>query len=114
LGSAFDASEPTEEVVSEEARAGALKETPAWQVRQAVEKGAISKVEMARRMNTRRGGPNGRAPHPVDAGGFQSGAKGPVRTAVVNTAMNIRADHVLPDHRLFNPPPVRRPSSGLT
>ncbi len=43
-----------EEGVLEETRAVALKETLAWQVRQAMEKGKISKVEMARRMNTGR------------------------------------------------------------
>ena len=41
-----------EEGVLEETRAVALKETLAWQVQQAMEKGKISKVEMARRMNT--------------------------------------------------------------
>ena len=43
-----------EEGVLEETRAVALKETLAWQVQQAMEKGKISKVEMARRMNTSR------------------------------------------------------------
>ena len=43
-----------EEGVPEETRAAVLKETPAWQVRQAMEKDKISKVEMARRMNTSR------------------------------------------------------------
>jgi antitoxin HicB len=43
-----------EEGVLEETRAVALKETLAWQVRQAMEKDKISKVEMARRMNTSR------------------------------------------------------------
>ena len=43
-----------EEGVLEETRAVALKETLAWQVRQAMEKEKISKVEMARRMNTSR------------------------------------------------------------
>jgi antitoxin HicB len=41
-----------EEGVLEETRGG-TKETPAWQVQQAME-GKISKVEMARRMNTSR------------------------------------------------------------
>ena len=43
-----------EEGVLEETRAIALKETLAWQVQQAMEKAKISKVEMARRMNTSR------------------------------------------------------------
>ncbi len=43
-----------EEGILEETRAAALKETLAWQVRQAMEKDKISKVEMARRMNTSR------------------------------------------------------------
>ncbi len=43
-----------EEGILEETRAVALKETLAWQVQQAMEKGKISKVEMARRMNTSR------------------------------------------------------------
>jgi hypothetical protein len=43
-----------EEGVLEETRAVALKETLAGQVRQAMEKHKISKVEMARRMNTSR------------------------------------------------------------
>jgi antitoxin HicB len=43
-----------EEGILEETRAAALKETLAWQVQQAMEKGKISKVEMARRMNTSR------------------------------------------------------------
>jgi len=44
-----------EEGVLEETRAVALKETlAAWQVQQAMEKDKISKVEMARRMNTSR------------------------------------------------------------
>ena len=43
-----------EEGVLEETRAVALKETLAWQVQQAMEKENISKVEMARRMNTSR------------------------------------------------------------
>jgi antitoxin HicB len=43
-----------EEGVLEVARAIALKETLAWQVQQAMEKDKISKVEMARRMNTSR------------------------------------------------------------
>ena len=43
-----------EEGILEETRAAALKETLAWQVLQAMEKEKISKVEMARRMNTSR------------------------------------------------------------
>jgi antitoxin HicB len=43
-----------EEGTLEESRAVALKEALAWQVRQAMESGNISKVEMARRMNTSR------------------------------------------------------------
>jgi antitoxin HicB len=43
-----------EEGMLEETRAVALKETLAWQVQQVMEKGKISKVEMARRMNTSR------------------------------------------------------------
>lgn len=43
-----------EEGVLEEARTIALKEALAWQVRQAMEKKKISKVEMARRMRTSR------------------------------------------------------------
>jgi DNA-binding Xre family transcriptional regulator len=43
-----------EEGIFEETRAVALKETLAWQVQQAMEKQKISKVEMARRMNTSR------------------------------------------------------------
>ena len=43
-----------EEGVLEETRAVALKETLAWQVQQAMEKGKTSKAEMARRMNTSR------------------------------------------------------------
>jgi antitoxin HicB len=43
-----------EEGVLEETRAIALKEAFAWQVQQAMEKGNISKVEMARRMKTSR------------------------------------------------------------
>ena len=43
-----------EEGVLQETRAAALKETLAWQVQQAMEKEKISKVEMARRMNTSR------------------------------------------------------------
>src|SRR5258708_27746262 len=42
------------EGVHEETRAVVLKETLAWQVQQAMEKDKISKVEMARRMNTSR------------------------------------------------------------
>lgn len=43
-----------EEGILEEARATAVKEALAWQVQQAMEKENISKVEMARRMNTSR------------------------------------------------------------
>jgi antitoxin HicB len=43
-----------EEGVLEETRAVVLKEALAWQVQQAMEKAKISKVEMARRMNTSR------------------------------------------------------------
>lgn len=43
-----------EEGVLEETRAVVLKETLAWQIQQAMEKDKISKVEMARRMNTSR------------------------------------------------------------
>jgi len=43
-----------EEGILEETRAVALKETLAWQVRQAMARDKISKVEMARRMNTSR------------------------------------------------------------
>jgi antitoxin HicB len=43
-----------EEGVLEETRAVALKETLAWQVQQEMKKRKISKVEMARRMNTSR------------------------------------------------------------
>jgi antitoxin HicB len=43
-----------EEGVLEETRALAIKETVAWQVRQAMAKDKITKVEMARRMNTSR------------------------------------------------------------
>ena len=43
-----------EEGVLEETRTVALKETLAWQVQQAMEKEHITKVEMARRMNTSR------------------------------------------------------------
>jgi antitoxin HicB len=43
-----------EEGVLEETRAVVLKETLAWQVQQAMKKEKISKVEMARRMNTSR------------------------------------------------------------
>jgi uncharacterized protein YaaW (UPF0174 family) len=43
-----------EEGVLEQTRAVALKETLAWQVQQAMKKQKISKVEMARRMNTSR------------------------------------------------------------
>ena len=43
-----------EEGILEEARATAVKEALAWQVQQAMVKEKISKVEMARRMNTSR------------------------------------------------------------
>ena len=43
-----------EEGVLEVTRAAVLKETLAWQVQRAMEKEKISKVEMARRMNTSR------------------------------------------------------------
>ena len=40
--------------ILEETRAVALKETLVWQVKQAMEKDKITKVEMAKRMNTSR------------------------------------------------------------
>lgn len=43
-----------EEGILEETRAIALKEAVAWQVQKAMEKEKISKVEMARRMQTSR------------------------------------------------------------
>jgi DNA-binding Xre family transcriptional regulator len=43
-----------EEGVLEETRAIAVKEAIAWQVQQAMLKGKITKMEMARRMNTSR------------------------------------------------------------
>jgi predicted XRE-type DNA-binding protein len=43
-----------EEGILEEARTTALKEALAWQVQQAMEAEAITKVEMARRMHTSR------------------------------------------------------------
>jgi len=43
-----------EEGVLVETRAAVLKETLAWQLQRAMEKDSISKVEMARRMNTSR------------------------------------------------------------
>lgn len=43
-----------EEGILEETRATVLKETLAWQIQQAMAKDKISKVEMARRMNTSR------------------------------------------------------------
>lgn len=43
-----------EEGILDGTRADVLKETLAWQVQQAMEKDKISKVEMARRMNTSR------------------------------------------------------------
>jgi antitoxin HicB len=43
-----------EEGILEETRAIALKEAVAWQVQQAMEKEKITKVEMARRMDTSR------------------------------------------------------------
>ena len=43
-----------EEGILEQTRAAALKEVIAWQVQQAMKRKKISKVEMARRMNTSR------------------------------------------------------------
>jgi hypothetical protein len=43
-----------EEGILEETRSMVIKEVVAWQVQQAMEKENISKVEMARRMNTSR------------------------------------------------------------
>ena len=43
-----------DEGILEQTRATALKEVIAWQVQQAMRKKKISKVEMARRMNTSR------------------------------------------------------------
>lgn len=43
-----------EEGVLEETRAIALKDAVAWQVQQAMDKGKITKVEMAKRMHTSR------------------------------------------------------------
>jgi len=43
-----------EEGILEETRSMAIKEVVAWQVQQAMEKEQITKVEMARRMNTSR------------------------------------------------------------
>jgi len=43
-----------EEGILEEARAIALKDAVAWQIQQAMENEKITKVEMARRMNTSR------------------------------------------------------------
>ncbi len=43
-----------QEGIYEETRAIAVKETLAWQLRQAMDKDQITKVEMARRMNTSR------------------------------------------------------------
>jgi antitoxin HicB len=43
-----------EEGILEEARTIAIKEALAWQVQQAMEKENITKMEMARRMNTSR------------------------------------------------------------
>ena len=43
-----------EEGILEEARSLAIKETVAWQVQQAMTKGKITKVEMAKRMKTSR------------------------------------------------------------
>ncbi len=43
-----------EEGILEETSTIALKEALAWQVQQAMEKGKITKVEMAKRMNTSR------------------------------------------------------------
>jgi antitoxin HicB len=53
IGSALDEF-LKEEGVLEETRAAVLKETLAWQVQQAMKKEKLSKVEMARRMNTSR------------------------------------------------------------
>ena len=53
IGSSLDEFLQAEGVL-EETRAVALKETLAWQVQQAMEKENITKVEMARRMNTSR------------------------------------------------------------
>jgi antitoxin HicB len=53
IGSSLDAF-LAEEGVLAEARTIAIKETVAWQVRQAMEREQISKVEMARRMKTSR------------------------------------------------------------
>ncbi len=44
----------SEEGILEEARAIAIKETIAWQIQQAMADGKVTKVEMARRMNTSR------------------------------------------------------------
>ena len=67
-----------EEGVLEETRAAVLKETLAWQVQQAMEKDKISKVEMARRMNTSRAAldrlldPGNERPAPVGPNGAES------------------------------------------
>jgi transcriptional regulator with XRE-family HTH domain len=53
IGSSLD-SFLKEEGTLEEARAIALKESLAWQVQQAMEEENLSKMEMARRMNTSR------------------------------------------------------------
>jgi hypothetical protein len=53
IGSSLDAF-LKEEGILEETRATVLKETLAWQIQQAMLKDKISKVEMARRMNTSR------------------------------------------------------------
>lgn len=53
LGSSLDAF-LKEEGILEEARAAALKEALAWQVRKAMKRKKINKVEMARRMRTSR------------------------------------------------------------
>lgn len=53
IGSSLDEFLRLEDVL-EETRAVALKEAVAWQVKQAMERDHITKVEMARRMNTSR------------------------------------------------------------
>jgi antitoxin HicB len=53
IGSSLDAF-LDEEGMLEETRAIAIKEVVAWQVRQAMEREKITKVEMARRMRTSR------------------------------------------------------------
>ncbi len=53
VGSSLD-SFLKEEGILEETRATAIKEALAWQIQQAMAKEKITKVEMARRMNTSR------------------------------------------------------------